>query len=198
MALWPGCSPGRLYANGSCRSSTLTRVCAVPLLHAQQGLAARSRRGVSPVGSAAGGASQLLELLTNRCRCEGLTQLPVQVRFSGCGERFAGIGEGGVVATWRLDAPRYVASDTGPLGRADWACQVGAAGDLAKCMLQPEQTDLCRRSASEAWTWPMWATPPPCWQLGATAHASATCSSGMRWHLLLQGLPAVCSTMLPS
>ena len=48
----------------------------------------------------------------------------MQVRFSGCGERFAGIGEGGVVATWRLDAPRYVASDTGPLGRADWACQV--------------------------------------------------------------------------
>ena len=46
------------------------------------------------------------------------------MRFSGCGERFAGIGEGGVVATWRLDAPRYVASDTGPLGRADWACQV--------------------------------------------------------------------------
>ena len=46
-----------------------------------------------------------------------------QVRFSGCGERFAGVGEGGVVATWRLDAPRYMASDTGPLGRADWACQ---------------------------------------------------------------------------
>ena len=63
----------------------------------------------------------------------------MQVRFSGCGERFAGIGEGGVVATWRLDAPRYVASDTGPLGRADWACQVclifalSSGGGCASC-----------------------------------------------------------------
>ncbi|KAK9799814.1 hypothetical protein WJX73_002530 [Symbiochloris irregularis] len=48
---------------------------------------------------------------------------PQAVQFSECGERFAGIGEGGVVATWRLDAPRFAASDTGPLGRADWCHQ---------------------------------------------------------------------------
>jgi len=41
------------------------------------------------------------------------------VRFGDCGERFAAIGEGGLLATWRLDAPRR-----GGLGRADWAMQV--------------------------------------------------------------------------
>ena len=48
----------------------------------------------------------------------------MQVTFSECGERFTGIGEGGVVATWRVDAPRIAASDTGALGRADWCHQV--------------------------------------------------------------------------
>lgn len=47
-----------------------------------------------------------------------------QVTFSECGERFTAIGEGGVVATWRVDAPRIAASDTGALGRADWCHQV--------------------------------------------------------------------------
>ena len=50
--------------------------------------------------------------------------LCLQVTFSECGERFTGIGEGGVVATWRVDAPRIAASDTGALGRADWCHQV--------------------------------------------------------------------------
>ena len=54
--------------------------------------------------------------------------LVLQVQFSECGERFAGVGEGGVVATWRLDAPRFAASDTGPLGRADWCHQVRSPG----------------------------------------------------------------------
>lgn len=49
---------------------------------------------------------------------------PQSVRFSDCGERFAAVGEGGGVATWRLDAPRYTSTDTGTLGRADWCHQV--------------------------------------------------------------------------
>eukprot|EP00884_Botryococcus_braunii_P004810 jgi/Botrbrau1/1432/Bobra.0063s0124.2 len=48
---------------------------------------------------------------------------PQSVRFSDCGERFAAVGEGGGVATWRIDAPRYTSSDTGTLGRADWCHQ---------------------------------------------------------------------------
>lgn len=47
-----------------------------------------------------------------------------QVCWSDDGERFAGLGDGGVVATWRLDAPRLQASDTGYLGRSDWCHQV--------------------------------------------------------------------------
>lgn len=48
----------------------------------------------------------------------------VQVCWSDDGERFAGLGDGGVVATWRLDAPRMAASDTAYLGRSDWCHQV--------------------------------------------------------------------------
>lgn len=48
----------------------------------------------------------------------------IQVCWSDDGERFAGLGDGGVVATWRLDAPRMQASDTGYLGRSDWCHQV--------------------------------------------------------------------------
>ena len=47
-----------------------------------------------------------------------------QVCWSDDGERFGGLGDGGVVATWRLDAPRMQASDTGYLGRSDWCHQV--------------------------------------------------------------------------
>lgn len=54
--------------------------------------------------------------------CE--TYCALQVKFSECGERFAAIGEGGVVAAWRVDAPRLADSDTGALGRADWCHQV--------------------------------------------------------------------------
>ena len=50
--------------------------------------------------------------------------LAVQVCWSDDGERFSGLGDGGVVATWRLDAPRMQASDTGYLGRSDWCHQV--------------------------------------------------------------------------
>ena len=49
---------------------------------------------------------------------------PQAVRFSDCGEHFAAVGEGGVVATWRVDAPRYLTTDTGSLGRAEWCHQV--------------------------------------------------------------------------
>ena len=48
----------------------------------------------------------------------------MQVCWSDDGERFAGLGDGGVVATWRLDAPHMAASDTGYLGRSDWCHQV--------------------------------------------------------------------------
>ncbi|KAL0019249.1 hypothetical protein WJX77_001067 [Trebouxia sp. C0004] len=48
---------------------------------------------------------------------------PQAVCWSDDGERFAGLGDGGVVATWRLDAPRMQASDTGYLGRSDWCHQ---------------------------------------------------------------------------
>lgn len=44
---------------------------------------------------------------------------PTAVRFSQCGERFAAIGEGGLLAAWGLGAPRK-----GSLGRADWTLQV--------------------------------------------------------------------------
>lgn len=50
--------------------------------------------------------------------------ITMQVCWSDDGERFAGLGDGGVVATWRLDAPRMAASDTGYLGRSDWCHQV--------------------------------------------------------------------------
>ena len=53
-----------------------------------------------------------------------LDLLAVQVCWSDDGERFSGLGDGGVVATWRLDAPRMQASDTGYLGRSDWGHQV--------------------------------------------------------------------------
>lgn len=48
----------------------------------------------------------------------------MQVCWSDDGERFAGLGDGGVVAIWRLDAPRMAASDTAYLGRSDWCHQV--------------------------------------------------------------------------
>lgn len=53
-----------------------------------------------------------------------VNMLAVQVCWSDDGERFSGLGDGGVVATWRLDAPRMQASDTGYLGRSDWCHQV--------------------------------------------------------------------------
>lgn len=64
-------------------------------------------------------------------------KLDVQVRFSECGERFAAIGEGGVVAAWRVDAPRLAASDTGSLGRAEWCHQVLPSS----CLLSPLSGD---------------------------------------------------------
>jgi hypothetical protein len=48
-----------------------------------------------------------------------------QVCFSEGGERFAAIGQGGMGAAWRLDAPTYTRSDSGPLARSDWCHQVG-------------------------------------------------------------------------
>ncbi len=47
----------------------------------------------------------------------------VQVRFSEGGERFAAIGQGGMAAAWRLDAPTFTRSDSGPLARSDWCHQ---------------------------------------------------------------------------
>ena len=41
------------------------------------------------------------------------------VRFAPNGERFAAVGEGGVVATWRLDAPSRQADEDGH-GCAEW------------------------------------------------------------------------------
>ena len=52
-----------------------------------------------------------------------LLLLLAQVEFAGCGDRFAAVGEGGLLATWRLDAPKR-----GALGRADWALQVRRTG----------------------------------------------------------------------
>ena len=45
------------------------------------------------------------------------------VRFAPSGERFAAVGEGGVVATWRLDAPSRQADGDGH-GCAEWWHQV--------------------------------------------------------------------------
>lgn len=44
--------------------------------------------------------------------------------FSEGGDRFAAIGQGGMAAAWRLDAPQYTRSDSGPLARSDWCHQV--------------------------------------------------------------------------
>ena len=44
--------------------------------------------------------------------------------FSEGGERFAAIGQGGLAAAWRLDAPQFTRSDSGPLARSDWCHQV--------------------------------------------------------------------------
>lgn len=63
----------------------------------------------------------------------------IQVCWSDDGERFAGLGDGGVVATWRLDAPRMQASDTGYLGRSDWCHQVSL------CMGDEAIHTLCTR-----------------------------------------------------
>ena len=49
---------------------------------------------------------------------------PLQVCFSEGGERFAAIGQGGLAAVWRLDAPQFTRSDSGPLARSDWCHQV--------------------------------------------------------------------------
>ncbi|BDA47164.1 probable DmX-like protein 2 at C-terminar half [Coccomyxa sp. Obi] len=49
---------------------------------------------------------------------------PQSVCFSEGGERFAAIGQGGMAAAWRLDAPQYTRSDSGPLARSDWCHQV--------------------------------------------------------------------------
>jgi hypothetical protein len=46
------------------------------------------------------------------------------VRFSEGGERFAAVGQGGMAAAWRLDAPTFTRSDSGPLARSDWCHQV--------------------------------------------------------------------------
>lgn len=62
--------------------------------------------------------------LTSRTSADGIG-MACQVRFSGCGERFAAVGEGGLLGAWRLDAPRR-----GGLGRADWAMQVCDEHDL--------------------------------------------------------------------
>ena len=59
----------------------------------------------------------------------------MQVCWSDDGERFAGLGDGGVVATWRLDAPRMAASDTGYLGRSDWCHQVAMPVLSALCLM---------------------------------------------------------------
>ena len=48
----------------------------------------------------------------------------MQVCFSEGGERFAAIGQGGLAAAWRLDAPQFTRSDSGPLARSDWCHQV--------------------------------------------------------------------------
>ena len=48
----------------------------------------------------------------------------MQVCFSEGGERFAAIGQGGLAAAWRLDAPQFTQSDSGPLARSDWCHQV--------------------------------------------------------------------------
>mmetsp|Transcript_1457 Transcript_1457/g.3444 ORF Transcript_1457/g.3444 Transcript_1457/m.3444 type:complete len:102 (+) Transcript_1457:269-574(+) len=51
----------------------------------------------------------------------------LSVRFSGCGERFAAAGSGGIVATWRLDQGRPLSGatdldgDASSLGAADWS-----------------------------------------------------------------------------
>ena len=58
---------------------------------------------------------------------------PQAVRFSDCGEHFAAVGEGGVVATWRVDAPRYLTTDTGSLGRAEWCHQVAFPNSRLVC-----------------------------------------------------------------
>ncbi|CAL5224911.1 g7676 [Coccomyxa viridis] len=49
---------------------------------------------------------------------------PQSVCFSEGGERFAAIGQGGLAAAWRLDAPQFTRSDSGPLARSDWCHQV--------------------------------------------------------------------------
>lgn len=53
-----------------------------------------------------------------------LREAAMQVCFSEGGERFAAIGQGGLAAAWRLDAPQFTQSDSGPLARSDWCHQV--------------------------------------------------------------------------
>ena len=65
-----------------------------------------------------------------------ISPLPgAQVRFSEGGERFAAIGQGGMAAAWRLDAPTFTRSDSGPLARSDWCHQARATfGAHDACM----------------------------------------------------------------
>lgn len=61
-------------------------------------------------------------LLTHPCRLANWGKAAA-VRFAPNGERFAAVGEGGVVATWRLDAPSRQADEDGH-GCAEWWHQV--------------------------------------------------------------------------
>lgn len=47
----------------------------------------------------------------------------LQVCFSEGGVWFAAVGQGGMAAAWRLDAPQFTRSDSGPLARSEWCHQ---------------------------------------------------------------------------
>ncbi len=65
------------------------------------------------------------------------------LRFSANGERFAAAGEGGVVATWRLDAPGRP-TDVDGAACADWWQQVRAQQGPAAHASQPGGDSLRR------------------------------------------------------
>ena len=63
-------------------------------------------------------------MLTKNNLSQNFCILLPQVCFSEGGDRFVAIGQGGLAAAWRLDAPQFTRSDTGPLARSDWCHQV--------------------------------------------------------------------------
>jgi hypothetical protein len=60
------------------------------------------------------------------------------VRFAPSGERFAAVGEGGVVATWRLDAPTRQVPTSSILAHSNNTSFIAGVGwSFAICLHTP-------------------------------------------------------------